>query len=105
MRFGHSVTISPPRPPGDQSPSYRATPHQWGLKAGFRQRRCEARTLHVRAECANFLLPSLAAKAAVTLTVTSMGSHNIFLSYEAILSLFDVLFFERSFEVNCRGQV
>ena len=55
MRFVHSVTMSPPRLPGDQSPGYRATPHQWGLKAGFSQRCFVARTLHVRAGCANLL--------------------------------------------------
>jgi len=59
MRFVHSVTISSPRPPGDQSPGYRAMPHQWGLKAGFSQRCCVARTFHVRAGCANLLPPRL----------------------------------------------
>ena len=58
MRFVHSVT-SPPHPPGDQSPGYKAAPHQWGLSAGPSQHCCGARTLHVRAVGANLLPPSL----------------------------------------------
>ena len=42
------VSLSSAAPPGDQSPGYETTPHQWGL-AGFIRRRFLARTFHVRA--------------------------------------------------------
>ncbi len=44
MRFVHSGSMQSPRPLGDQSPGYSAAPHEWGLQAGFSQRRFVART-------------------------------------------------------------